>query len=77
MSNLSVTRFHWVRGATFREQTQNWRARQQVARENFDATNTSVRAAFATAINNESAGLNSLAVNAAVARMRSRTNITA
>jgi len=75
MSTLLVTRFHWVRDMTFREQTQNWRARQQVALENLDAANATARAAFATAINNLNAGLGSLATKAAAARMQSATKL--
>jgi len=46
MTSVSAKRFNWIRSPAQREKNQAWRERQQEARDNFEAANTSANSSF-------------------------------
>jgi hypothetical protein len=72
MSGVGVKRFNWVRSPSTWERSQAWRARQQEARENFEAANSSAGTSFFSATMNQVTGTGQIVAQTASRRIQAQ-----
>jgi hypothetical protein len=71
MSSIpSIRRFNWVSNVTAWQSAQAWRERQQSARENFEAANSSASSAFFGAATDFVSGMGDITAKIAVKRIQ-------
>jgi len=70
MSGFQVKRFNWLPRPTALETAQAWRARQQVAREDFEANNSAAWSVLTQAGADLATGMASIAASTAVKRLQ-------
>jgi hypothetical protein len=72
MTSVSAKRFNWIRSPAQWEKNQAWRERQQEARDNSEAANTSANSSFFGAGINMATGLGAIAATVARRRMQAQ-----
>jgi hypothetical protein len=74
MSGFQIKRFNWLTRPTALETAQAWRARQQAARQDFEATNSAAWSVLTQAGADLATGMASIAASAAVKRLQDAAN---
>ena len=70
MSGFQVKHFNWLPRPTALQAAETWRARQQAAREDFEANTSAVMDSFESIGSDFASGMASIAASAAVKRLQ-------
>jgi hypothetical protein len=70
MSGFQVTHFNWLPRPTALQTAQAWRARQQAARQDFEANNSAAWSVLTQAGADLATGMSSIAASTAVKRLQ-------
>ena len=77
MSGFQVKRFNWLPRPTALQAAETWRARQQAAREDFEANTSAAWSVFTQTSSDFSTGMASIAASTAVKRVQDDANAKA